>query len=72
MKTSAKNVAHIFRPFWLFELTHIVFELGHLNTINILNAPTIFDLVEGLWNNSFSAHNYFSEFLKAIWFEKPN
>ena len=25
--------------FWIFELTHIVLELGHLNPINILNAP---------------------------------
>ena len=38
MKTSAKNDANIFRPFWIFELTHIVFELEHLNSINILNA----------------------------------
>ena len=35
--------------FWIIELTHIVFELGHLNLINILNAQIILKLVEGYW-----------------------
>ena len=35
--------------FWIFELTHIVFELGHLNPINILNALIILKLVAGYW-----------------------
>ena len=35
---------------WIFELTHIVFELGHLNPINIFkcsnNSETSFGLLE--------------------------
>ena len=38
MKTPANNDAHISRPFWIFELNPIVFDLGHLNTINNLNV----------------------------------
>ena len=33
VKTPAKSHAHISRPFWIFELNHIVFEFGHLNAI---------------------------------------
>ena len=38
METSAKNDEYILGHFWIFELNHIVFDFGHLNTINILNA----------------------------------
>ena len=33
-----KNDANISRPFWIFELNCIVFDFGHLNTINNSNA----------------------------------
>ena len=50
MKTSAKNDEYISRTFWIFELTHIVFELEHLNPINIFkcsnNSETSFGLLE--------------------------
>ena len=38
VKTPANNDAHISRPFWIFELNPIVFDLGHLNAINNLNV----------------------------------
>ena len=44
LKTSAKNDEHIFRPFWIFELIHTVFELEHLNTINIFKCPNNFGI----------------------------
>ena len=44
------EVMHIFaKHFGFFKLTHIVFELGHLNPINILNALKILKLLEGCW-----------------------
>ena len=64
VKTSAKNDDHISRTFWIFELTHIVFELGHLNPINILNALIILKLVEGCWKIFKSAHNFYQDFTK--------
>ena len=51
--------------FWIFELIHIVTELGHLNPINILNALIILKQVEGCWNNYNSAHKYFQDFWKC-------
>ena len=48
----------------IFELTHIIFELGHLNFINILNASNILKSLEGLWINSVSAHNYVQNLIK--------
>ena len=42
--------------FWIFELNHIVFELGHLNPINILNALIILKLVGPVGNNSNIEH----------------
>ena len=51
---------------WIFELNHNVFELGHLNSINILNAPTIMESLEDLSNNSVSAHKYFQNLIKMI------
>ena len=33
--------------FWIFELNHIVFEFGHLNTINNLSAQLILNLSVG-------------------------
>ena len=48
-KNLCQNDKHISRSFLDFELTHIVFELGHLNPINILNALIILKLVEGCW-----------------------
>ena len=50
--------------FWIFELTHTIFELGHLNFINILNAPNILKSLEVLWINSVSAHNYVQNLIK--------
>ena len=50
VKTSAKNDEYISRTFWIFELTHIVFELEHLNPINIFkcsnNSETSWGLLE--------------------------
>ena len=66
METSAKNDAHIFRPFWIFELNHIVFELGHLNTINNLSAQIILKLNVGHWNNPERVHKLFQEFTKWV------
>jgi hypothetical protein len=42
--------------FWIFELTHNVFEFGHLIVIIILNAQIILKLNVGHWNNSTSVH----------------
>ena len=50
--------------FWIFELTHIVFELGHLNPINILNALIILKLVEGCWKYSQKCPQFLSGFYK--------
>ena len=50
--------------FWIFELTHIVFELGHLNLINILNALIILKLVEGCWKYFQKCPQLFSGFYK--------
>ena len=36
--TVEKNDDYILRSFWIFELNHIVFDFGHLNTINNLNV----------------------------------
>ena len=33
--------------FWIFELNHIVFDFGHLNTINNLNAQIMLELFVG-------------------------
>ena len=33
--------------FWIFELNHIVFDFGHLNTINNLNAQIMLELLCG-------------------------
>ena len=43
---------------WIFELNHIVFDFGHLNTTNNLNAQIMLELFVH-WNNSESAHEYF-------------
>ena len=66
MKTPAINDAHISRPFWIFELNPIVFDLGHLNTINNLSAQIILKLNVGHWNNPKRVHKLFQEFTK--WF----
>ena len=50
--------------FWIFELTHIVFELGHLNLINILNALIILKLVEGCWKYFQKCPQFLSGFLQ--------
>ena len=47
--------------FWIFELNHIVFDFGHLNTINNLNAQIMLELFVGHLNNSESAHEYFQD-----------
>ena len=49
---------------WIFELNHNVFELGHLNSINILNAPKILVSIVGFWNNPNNVHNGSQKFLK--------
>ena len=54
--------------FWIFELTHIVFELGHLNPINILNALIILKLVEGCWKYFQKCPQLFSTFYKMVWY----
>ena len=33
--------------FWIFELNHIVFDFGHLNVINNLNAQIMLELFVG-------------------------
>ena len=48
--------------FWIFELTHIVFELGPLNAIFNFDAPKMLEIDKGHWNNSESAHEYFQDF----------
>ena len=50
---------------WIFELTHKVFEFGHSNAINNLNAQIILKLNVGHWNNPERVHK-FQEFTK--WF----
>ena len=51
---------------WIFELIHIVFDFGHLNTINNLSAQIILKLNVGHWNNPEKVHKLFQEFTK--WF----
>ena len=50
MKTFAKNDEYISMTFWIFEITHIVFEFEHLNPINIFkcsnNSETSCGLLE--------------------------
>ena len=63
-KPFSKIMSIIVGHFMDFELTHIIFELGHLNFINILNAPNILKSLEGLWINSVSAHIHVQNLIK--------
>ena len=47
LKPLPKMVHIILGPFWIFELNHIVFDFGHLNTINNLNAQIMLELFVG-------------------------
>ena len=49
---------------WIFELTHIVFELELLIPIKYLVAPNILKLGVGLWFKSDSAHKSVQNFIK--------
>ena len=51
---------------WIFELIHIVFDFGHLNTINNLNAQIMLKLNVGHWNNPESVHKLFQHFTKCF------
>ena len=48
-RTYAKNGAHFYKPLWIFELIHRVFEFGHLTAINILNASILMKAIGGSW-----------------------
>ena len=46
------KMMHMFQGHsWIFELNHIIFEFGNLNTINNLNAQIMLNLNVDHWNN---------------------
>ena len=48
-ETVTRGVAHFFMTYLVTELIHKVFEFGHLNAINNLNAQIILKLNVGCW-----------------------
>ena len=50
--------------FWIFELTHIVFELEHLMPINILNASILLKTIGGCWKYFQKCPQFLSGFYK--------
>ena len=51
---------------WIFELNHIVFDFGHLNTINNVNAQIMLKVNVGHWNDPWSVHKLLQHFTKCF------
>ena len=47
LETITRGVAHFSMTYLVTELNHIIFDFGHLNTINYLNAQIMLELFVG-------------------------
>jgi len=64
--TTTRGDAHFCYTFWIFESMHKYLIWSCLNYINILMAPKMLGIGEGLWNIISRCHKYFQHLWKCF------
>ena len=64
--TTTRGDAHFYYTFWIFESMHKYLIWSCLNYINILMAPKMLGIGEGLWNIISRCHKYFQHLWKCF------